>query len=457
MDPSTAGKPLPPGQRGLPLLGETLAFAKNPFGFIEQRLAAHGPVFRSHVLGRPTVVLAGPEATAQFLADEQIQREGSMPPHVQELFGGRSLPLLDGDVHRARKGLVLAGLSREALAVYLPAVQAIVERAFERWAGQGEIGWLEELKRLSIEVICATVIGLPPGDEMDGLRRDYGTVTEAFAALPIPLPGTRYTRALKARDRILAVLARHVKARRAAPADDGLSRILEARTADGAALSDQEAVLELHHLVIAGYIVFAELATLVQQLTGHPEARSRLADEVRRLAPEGPLTPRSLAALPYLHQVVMEVKRLCPVVPVVFGKARKPFEIDGVTVPAGWMVLWAVAACHTTPHGVYSSPERFDPDRFSPERAEDRRHEHAFVPQGAGPVTGHRCPGLDFATLFMAVFAVVLLRSHDWQLPPQSFEMDWTKTPPEPRGGLRARVTKRPSGFTLRTGSAILE
>lgn len=116
MDPSTAGKPLPPGQRGLPLLGETLAFAKNPFGFIEQRLAAHGPVFRSQVLGRPTVVLAGPEATAQFLSDEKIQREGSMPPHVQELFGGQSLPLLDGDAHRARKLLVLEGLSRAASA-----------------------------------------------------------------------------------------------------------------------------------------------------------------------------------------------------------------------------------------------------------------------------------------------------------------------------------------------------
>ena len=28
--------PLPPGSNGLPLLGETLAFAKNPFAFIGQ-------------------------------------------------------------------------------------------------------------------------------------------------------------------------------------------------------------------------------------------------------------------------------------------------------------------------------------------------------------------------------------------------------------------------------------
>ena len=87
-------------------------------------------------------------------------------------------------------------------------------------------------------------------------------------------------------------------------------------------------------------------------------------------------------------------------------------------------------------------PETFDPDRFSPERAEDKRHEHAFAPQGAGPASGHRCPGLDFATYFMAVFAVVLVRGFTWQLPAQSFELDFSKTPPEPKEGLRAIVTR---------------
>ena len=315
MEPSTARSPLPPGRMGLPLLGETLAFAKNPFRFIDERLAAHGNVFRSHVLGRPTVVIAGPDATGHFIDPERVMREGSMPPHIQGLFGGRSLPLLDGDVHCARKVLVLQGLSREALAAFLPAMQGIVENAFGRWTGQGEIRWLDELKQLAIEVICTTVIGMPPGEEMEALRRDYATVTGAFSALPIPLPGTRYSRAVKARDRILAALARRVKERRISPADDGLTRILQAKTAAGETLSDEETVLELHHIVIAGYIVFAELAAIVQQLTGHPDVRERLREEIRRLAPTGPLTVEALAAMPYLRQVVMEVKRLCPIIP----------------------------------------------------------------------------------------------------------------------------------------------
>src|SRR6476620_10882307 len=124
--------PLPPGRSGLPLLGETLAFAKNPFGFIEERLAKHGRIFRTHVLGRNTVVVAGPEAAGRFIDGSVVLREGSMPPHVQELFGGRSLPLLDGGAHAARKAEVLQAFTREAMRAYQPLVESAIARAFAR-------------------------------------------------------------------------------------------------------------------------------------------------------------------------------------------------------------------------------------------------------------------------------------------------------------------------------------
>jgi cytochrome P450 len=432
---------LPPGTNGVPLLGETLSFAKNPFRFIEQRLATHGRVFRTNVLGRKTIVVAGADAASRFIDSDVVMREGSMPPHVQEIFGGRSLPLLDGEVHKARKQLVMQAFNRAALAAYLPTIQNTVERYFKQWSNAGEIRWLDEMKRLSIEVICSTVIGMPPGPEMDQLRRDYGVLTQGFATLPINLPGTKYRKALQARDRILDVLKARVRDRRKTPTDDGLSRIL---TAAGSTetLSDDDAALELHHIVIAGFIVFAELGGIVQQLGAHGDVRARLEAEIASVAPTGSLTLETLMRMPMLANVVNEVKRMTPIIPAVFGKTKNQFELDGVSVPAGWMVMWAVTPSHVA-HGVYSNAEKFDPDRFSPGRAEDKRHEHAFSPQGAGPVTGHRCPGLDFSTYFMDVFAIVLLRDYTWSLPPQDFENDWTKTPPEPKDALRAVITRR--------------
>src|SRR5712671_3518595 len=143
----TTETPLPPGNDGLPLVGETLSFAKNPFRFIEERLALHGRIFRSNVLGRKTVVVSGPEAAGAFIDPNVIMRDGAMPPHVQELFGGRSLPLLDGEVHSTCKKLVNAAFNRAAMAAYLPIIDQTVERAFRTWPATGEMRWLDELKR----------------------------------------------------------------------------------------------------------------------------------------------------------------------------------------------------------------------------------------------------------------------------------------------------------------------
>lgn len=76
---SATETPRPPGNDGLPLLGETLSFARNPFRFIEERLALHGRIFRSNVLGRKAAVVAGPEAAGHFIDPNVIMREGAMP------------------------------------------------------------------------------------------------------------------------------------------------------------------------------------------------------------------------------------------------------------------------------------------------------------------------------------------------------------------------------------------
>jgi cytochrome P450 family 26 subfamily A len=133
---------------------------------------------------------------------------------------------------------------------------------------------------------------------------------------------------------------------------------------------------------------------------------------------------------------------MSPVVHVFFGKAKETFEFKGFTVPKDWMVLWG----HRTTHldsATYANPELFDPLRFSPARAEHRRHEHAFVPNGAGPVTGHKCAGHEFAPVFLQTFLVELCR-HDVAIAePQDLSYDWSKLPPEPKEGLRAVVRKK--------------
>jgi cytochrome P450 len=197
-------KPLPPGSNGLPLLGETLLLLRDGFGFVEERARRHGPIFRTRILGRPTAVITGPEATALFIDGARVQRAGSMPGHIQTLFGGQALPVLDGDVHRERKHFIMAAFSHEAVASYLPILERLTSDYFRRWIGSGELRWNDDLERLSLEAIGETLMGIPPGPLMDELRGLYAVFFRGLAALPIPLPWTAFTRAKRGFSRFTA-------------------------------------------------------------------------------------------------------------------------------------------------------------------------------------------------------------------------------------------------------------
>ena len=285
------------------------------------------------------------------------------------------------------------------------------------------------------------MVSLPEGPDLEALLAGFKAVTSGFASVPVALPGTPYARARKARDAIFAILRRVVAEHRASPQDDGLGRVLASKGADGAAIADEDAVRELHHVFIAGYIVFAELGALLERLDARPDLRAELEAEVRAGAPSGPITVRALASMPLLDRVVQETKRITPVVPIAFGRAKKTFELEGYRIPEGTMLYWAPWS-HDQDPGTFPDPGAYDPERFSDERAEHLRHENAFAPQGMGKPLGHACPGIDYATLFMQVFAIVVLRDWTWSFPDQDMTLDFGHLPPEHADGLRVVVTR---------------
>jgi cytochrome P450 len=431
---------LPPGSDGLPLLGETLSFIQNIFLFIRERSRRYGPVFRTNILGKPTVFISGPQLADKWLDTRLIERAGALPPNVLQLFGGDAniVPLLDGEAHRRRKQFLLSAFSREAIASYLPGLQRTIEEHLAGWVAAGEMAITEDLKQLAIEAICGAILGLGPGDELRRLLDDYGRVGAAFVGLPIDLPGTAYRAGLKARDRILAVLREQVRKHEQQPGTDGLSRILATASAAGEPLAIETAAREMHHFMLAGVIVFAELAAIVRELHDHEAVRERVAAEVEAHSPAGPVSPGQLRQMPYLMQFVNEVKRTCPNVPMSFGRARASIPVNGYVIPPGWLVMMAVAESNM--NGVFTDPSLFDPERFGPARAEQERHPHAFMPQGAGEISGHKCAGYDFSTVMMQLFTIALVRGYRWELPRQDLGMRWNKIPPEYKSGLVVRA-----------------
>jgi len=196
----------------------------------------------------------------------------------------------------------------------------------------------------------------------------------------------------------------------------------------------------MHHFLLAGMIVYAELAATLRAFHEHPDVRERLRAEVLANASSGPVGAAQLRAMPYLMQVVDEVKRTCPNVPMSFGRAKRAIDVAGYTIPQGYLVMMAVYQSNLDP--IFTAPETFDPERFSPERDEKKRAPEAFMPQGAGALTFHKCAGYDFATVMMQLFAALALRTATWDLPAQDLSLRWV-VPPEHKSGLVVRWSKR--------------
>ena len=290
----------------------------------------------------------------------------------------------------------MAAFTREALASYFPGACSRSSRsALSRWATGGERPLLPGAEaprhRGHLRQRARHGAGSGAGEARRRLRHPL----QGFhRACPSICPASSFHAALKARDRILAQLAEQVRRHQAGVFDDGLSRVLRGahrrRQGNGAGA---DATKEMHHVVLAGTIVFAELGAMLLELSRHPAVREKLVAEVKAGSPRGPGRRRpQLRQMPYLDQVVMEVKRTCPNVPVASAVPGCAILIGDVTIPAGWNVMMALGAHNMNRHLHRAGEVR--PRRFGElaRRADagTRTRSRRRAPARCSPVTSAR-------------------------------------------------------------------
>jgi cytochrome P450 len=395
-------------------------------------------VFRSRFLSEDVIVLAGPEGWAHFGDPASVTREQAQFPFIRRLLGGKNMGMVDGTEHRMVRSLVATAFTDEALAAYMPTMQALVHDALRLWAQEGEAAWIDGLQRLTLRTISATMVGAQPEEQEDAMLSTYRLLMRGGLSLPVPLPLTRYGRAVRSVERILGSYGPIVAEHRARPRDDGLTRMLAAER-EGRRLTDSEAAHELHHVAAAGFGTYALLGGLVTLMGRHPEIREHVREEVLHAAPEGVVTPALLREMPQLRQSVLEAKRVWPLFPILLGRARRALTVAGYDIPPAHLLVLAVYPSNCWPD-VYDAPSTFDPERFSPARSEHERHRFGYAPHGAGP---HRCLGEDFTTYLCSAFMLLLLRGYNWDLVDPAAELLRDRAVPEPRDGLRVRLEAR--------------
>ncbi len=434
--PSTASLPLPPGKSGLPWIGETISFLTDP-DFATKRRQQYGAIFRTHIIGKPTVVMSGAAANKFILAtgfDKFSWRDG-WPDNFKELLGA-SLFLQEGAEHQRNRKLLMPAFHGKALVNYVETIDEITDRYLVKWAQTGELTWFPELKNLTFEIASVLIIGSAPGAETTELSRLFTELTNGLFTLPLNWSYTTYGRAIAARDKLLAHIETVVLERQQQPTQDALGLLVQSQDEDGNRLSVDELKVQALLLLFAGHETTTSLiASLCLALAQHPEILTQARAEQVQIGLDTPISIDSLKQMTYLDRVLREVERMYPPVGGGFRGVVEEFEFNGYRVPKGWQVLYRIPEAHFD-EAVYPHPNNFDPDRFAPERYEYKLSDYTFATYGGG---SRICIGMAFAQMELKIMAAKLIRHYSWELlPKQNLTLDPIPTL-HPRDGLKVK------------------
>lgn len=428
METSTSSAPakLVPVYPGLPVLGNTLAFLRNPLATLHTLQQRYDRVVHLRIGGRHQYLVLQPD-DAKHVLQENHRNYGRSPAfNVLKIFLGNGLLTSDGDFWRQQRRLAQPAFHRQRLAAL---AQTMIHETAD---------WLDELRQLdrsqpvnasqtlmdvTMRIVCKTLFGSDVVGQLGGLSSALDTLqyhANQRMLSPIRFPmrwptpaHIRFRRAGTLVDSFIYGVINERKQAISAGRDDLLGMLQSAEDEDtGERMSDRQLRDECVTLFGAGHETTAvSMAWTLHLLTRHPDVLARLQTEARTILGDVRTPPPdAFRALPYAMQVVQESLRLYPPAWIMSRLALADDPIGPYTIPAGDTALVSPYLLHRDPAN-WPDPNRFDPDRFAPgtsgELGDKGRPSYAYLPFGGGP---RLCIGNQFALMEMQILLAMLVR-----------------------------------------------
>ncbi|PRC45295.1 cytochrome P450, partial [Mycobacterium sp. ITM-2017-0098] len=312
------------------------------------------------------------------------------------LLGDSSVLVVDDDVHRDRRRLMLAPFARDAVAAQASTMAQIAADNIETWPVSRTFPVASKMSEITLEVILRIVIGASDSARLAALREvmprllsvgPWETLAIANQDLLRRGPWRTVRNAIDEADRLLYA---EIADRRADPDLENRTDALAMLVLAGG-MTDRELRDQLMTLLVAGHDTTATgLAWALERLTRHPELLARAATAARAGDDD------------YLDAVARETLRIRPVVFDVGRVLKEPVELAGYRLPAGVMVVPGMVMVHADSQ-VYPHADRFDPERMRSATPSPS----TYLPFGGG---NRRCLGATFAMVEMRVVLREILR-----------------------------------------------
>lgn len=356
---------LPPGRFGLPLIGETLSLAINAKHFIQKRIDAFGPVFKTNIFGQKTVFITRPDGIKWVFSGENKYLESSWPKPVRKILGEDSIFNVNGSEHRKRRRMLKPYFLKKNLHSYFEVISKYVDECLQSYGSKvkGEMN----VTILMHEITLKLIIGLIFEDEDYHTRKfekEFKAIIKGFLPIfPINLPFIPYGRALKAGKTIRKKVLETIRARRKSGdlGNDLLSILLKSTDEEGEELNETAILDDVISLLFAGHLtVSTTMTNMLFLLALHPDIQQKCFEEVS----DREINENSIMGFTYLLKTINETLRYLPPAAGFFRKVTQDVEYNGFTFPKGLSIVCSILGSHYAPES-FPEPERFNPERFS--------------------------------------------------------------------------------------------
>jgi cytochrome P450 len=395
----------------------------------------------------PIVAVTSPEGIRDVVGRNDAVSERCIVHEEVRDMAGDSLFVLPTELWRPRKRALQPVFTKHNVCNFGGYMSRAAQEFVDRWRGGGDIDLDVECRRLTMQSLGRSVLGVDLNERADVIAQQMhvaSSYTTDRALRPVraprwlPTPARRRARAAVAAMR--KVTNEMLQACRADPTRDApLVHALIAATdpETGRSLSNDDICNDILIFMLAGHDTTATALTYSLWILGHhPDVQDRVAAEAAEIG-DRELTPEDVPRLGYTVQVMREALRLQPPAAGVARLAMRDMAVGGYRVEAGSLMVVGIYALHRDP-ALWDRPLVFDPDRFSPENSKGRDR-WQFIPFIAG---ARSCIGEHFAMLETTLALGTIVRSFEIRSVDPDFPVEVPFTTVA-RGPIRARVRPR--------------
>ncbi|MGL6208378.1 MAG: cytochrome P450 [Paracoccaceae bacterium] len=354
-------------------------FVQDPYGFYEQA-RAHGPFFHWSDYNLPFTGNAA--AVNAIFRDRRFGREAppeyapDIPAHVAPFYAveAHSMLELEPPRHTRLRGLVLRAFTSRRIAALGPEIDTLTHQLIDAFP-PGDFDLLKHFGQKLPVIIIARLLGVPEDMAPDLLQWSNAMVGMYRANRDRETED----RAVKATEAFVAFLRGYVDQRRAKPADDLITHLIEA--------SDQGDRLTTEELITTCILLLN---------AGHEATVHTIGNGVKTLLETR--TPLAALAPDTIERTVEEILRYDPPLHIFTRWAYEDIDVMGHTFRRGDRVGLLLGAANRDP-GQWEDPAHFDPTR-------------PIKPNASFGAGLHFCVGAPLARLELQIALPILFARH---------------------------------------------